>query len=62
MELNEYLYFLRRAFDGMIGALEELGDELANTVPPPAPQPWPVRQRIRVGLSRSTPRTRHASG
>ncbi|MBL1112877.1 DinB family protein [Streptomyces sp. 110] len=36
MELNEYLYFLRRAFDGMIGALEELGDELANTVPPPA--------------------------
>ncbi|MEU8872150.1 DinB family protein [Streptomyces javensis] len=34
MELNEYLYFLRRAFDGMISALEELGDELANTAPP----------------------------
>ncbi|AGP53283.1 DUF664 domain-containing protein [Streptomyces rapamycinicus] len=35
MELNEYLYFLRRAFDGMISALEELGDELANTALPP---------------------------
>lgn len=31
---DEYLYFLRRAFDGMIGTLEELGDELANSVPP----------------------------
>ncbi|MBI0296777.1 DinB family protein [Streptomyces sp. PRKS01-29] len=34
MEPTEYLYFLRRAFDGMISALEELGDELATTVPP----------------------------
>jgi hypothetical protein len=34
MDQNEYLYFLRRALDGMISALEELGDELANTAPP----------------------------
>ncbi|WP_406463090.1 DinB family protein [Streptomyces sp. NBC_01622] len=31
---NEYLYFLRRAFDGMLGVLEELGDDLGNTRPP----------------------------
>ncbi|MFE7439024.1 DinB family protein [Streptomyces chartreusis] len=31
---NEYLYFLRRAFDGMLGALEDLGDDLGNTRPP----------------------------
>ncbi|MCX4908967.1 DinB family protein [Streptomyces sp. NBC_00878] len=31
---NEYLYFLRRAFDGMLDVLEELGDDLANTRPP----------------------------
>ncbi|GGT41025.1 DinB family protein [Streptomyces chromofuscus] len=31
---DEYLYFLRRAFDGMLGALEQLGDDLANTAPP----------------------------
>ncbi|MFD0395050.1 DUF664 domain-containing protein [Streptomyces nogalater] len=31
---DEYLYFLRRAFDGMLGALEELGDDLGNTAPP----------------------------
>jgi hypothetical protein len=36
MDQNEYLYFLRRAFDGMLGALEELGDDLGNT-PPPLP-------------------------
>ncbi|MCH6162589.1 DinB family protein [Streptomyces marispadix] len=35
MDQNEYLYFLRRAFDGMINALEELGDELANVEPSP---------------------------
>ncbi|MCI2423777.1 DinB family protein [Saccharopolyspora sp. K220] len=34
MDHDEYLYFLRRAFDGMIGALEELGDERACTTPP----------------------------
>ncbi|GGO93294.1 DinB family protein [Wenjunlia tyrosinilytica] len=34
MDQNEYLYFLRRALDGMVSALEELGDELANTAPP----------------------------
>ncbi|MEV5176563.1 DinB family protein [Streptomyces flaveolus] len=31
---DEYLYFLRRAFDGMFGALDELGDDLGNTAPP----------------------------
>ncbi|MFF8997154.1 DUF664 domain-containing protein [Streptomyces achromogenes] len=31
---DEYLYFLRRAFDGMLGALDELGDDLGNTAPP----------------------------
>ena len=31
---DEYLYFLRRAFDGMLSALEELGDDLGNTAPP----------------------------
>ncbi|MGW3150313.1 DinB family protein [Streptomyces sp. NPDC001177] len=36
MNQDEYLYFLRRAFDGMLQALDELGDTLANT-PPPLP-------------------------
>ncbi|MFD8090257.1 DinB family protein [Streptomyces malaysiensis] len=31
---NEYLYFLRRAFDGMLDALEDLGDDLGNVHPP----------------------------
>ncbi|WP_217553669.1 DinB family protein [Streptomyces sp. GbtcB6] len=31
---NEYLYFLRRAFDGMLGVLDDLGDDLGNTRPP----------------------------
>ncbi|MFK4105773.1 DinB family protein [Streptomyces sp. NPDC019531] len=31
---NEYLYFLRRAFDGMLGVLEDLGDDLGNARPP----------------------------
>lgn len=31
---NEYLYFLRRAFDGMLDVLEDLGDGLGNTRPP----------------------------
>ncbi|AGP52305.1 DinB family protein [Streptomyces rapamycinicus] len=31
---NEYLYFLRRAFDGMLGALEDLGDDVGNVRPP----------------------------
>ncbi|MFK0119522.1 DinB family protein [Streptomyces sp. NPDC090994] len=34
---DEYLYFLHRAFDGLLGALEELerlGDDLGNTAPP----------------------------
>ncbi|WP_089107802.1 DinB family protein [Streptomyces hyaluromycini] len=31
---NEYLYFLRRAFDGMLGVLDDLGDGLGNTRPP----------------------------
>lgn len=34
MDHDEYVYFLRRAFDGMIGALEELGDERAGDAPP----------------------------
>lgn len=31
---NEYLYFLRRAFDGMLRVLDDLGDDLGNTRPP----------------------------
>ncbi|MFF4806107.1 DinB family protein [Streptomyces sp. NPDC001351] len=31
---NEYLYFLRRALDGMLGALDDLGDDLGNARPP----------------------------
>jgi hypothetical protein len=31
---DEYLYFLRRAFDGMLETLEHLGDDLGNTAPP----------------------------
>ncbi|MGP3942605.1 DinB family protein [Streptomyces sp. 6N106] len=31
---NEYVYFLRRAFDGMLDALEDLGDDLGNVRPP----------------------------
>jgi len=34
MDENEYLYFLRRALDGMTDVLDELGDELANATPP----------------------------
>ncbi|WP_109006253.1 DinB family protein [Streptomyces rishiriensis] len=41
---DEYLYFLRRAFDGMLGALEELGDDLGNTAPslPGANSPYAI--------------------
>lgn len=43
-EQDEYLYFLRRAFDGMVGALEELGDDLGNTAPalPGANSPYAI--------------------
>ncbi|GAA2484024.1 DUF664 domain-containing protein [Streptomyces longisporus] len=43
-EHDEYLYFLRRAFDGMLGALEELGDDLGNTAPhlPGANSPYAI--------------------
>ncbi|MFJ4153027.1 DUF664 domain-containing protein [Streptomyces galbus] len=34
MDEDEYLYFLRRAFDGMLDTLDQLGEELANTAPP----------------------------
>ncbi|MET8563885.1 DinB family protein [Streptomyces flaveolus] len=38
------LYFLRRAFDGMLGALEELGAGLGNTAPalPGANSPYSI--------------------
>ncbi|WP_181796355.1 DinB family protein [Streptomyces sp. WELS2] len=41
---DEYLYFLRRAFDGMLGVLEELGDDLGNTAPrlPGANSPYAI--------------------
>lgn len=44
MHLDEYLYFARRAFSGMTAALEELGDELANTPPalPGANSPYAI--------------------
>lgn len=43
-EHDEYLYFLRRAFDGMLGVLEELGDDLGNTAPalPGANSPYAI--------------------
>jgi len=43
-EHEEYLYFLRRAFDGMLGALEELGDDLGNMAPrlPGANSPYAI--------------------
>ncbi|NGO42763.1 DinB family protein [Streptomyces ureilyticus] len=43
-EHDEYLYFLRRAFDGMLSALEELGDDLGNTAPhlPGANSPYAI--------------------
>ncbi|MGW1047264.1 DinB family protein [Streptomyces sp. NPDC002547] len=43
-EHDEYLYFLRRAFDGMLGAVEELGDNLGNTAPalPGANSPYAI--------------------
>lgn len=33
MDTDEYLYFIDRAFEGMLAALNELGDELANQAP-----------------------------
>lgn len=44
MNTNEYLYFLDRAFDGIVGAVTELGDDLANTAPPwrGANAPWAI--------------------
>ncbi|GAA3352419.1 hypothetical protein GCM10017744_001320 [Streptomyces antimycoticus] len=41
---REYLYFLRRAFDGMIEALEHLGERRANTAPalPNANAPYAI--------------------
>ncbi|MFZ3393207.1 DinB family protein [Rhodococcus sp. 7Tela_A2] len=34
MKTDEYLYFVDRAFDGMLSASTKLGDAGANTVPP----------------------------
>lgn len=34
MNTDEYLYFVDRAFDGMLAALTQLGDDCANAVPP----------------------------
>ncbi len=34
MNTDEYLYFVDRAFDGMLAALQQLGDDRANAVPP----------------------------
>ncbi|CAN5540329.1 hypothetical protein BH11ACT6_BH11ACT6_07320 [soil metagenome] len=44
MNTDEYLYFLDRAFDGIIAAVTELGDDLANTSPPwgDANSPWAI--------------------
>lgn len=44
MNIDEYLYFVRRAFDGMLDALELLGDEHANEAPPlaGANPPWAI--------------------
>ncbi|MFC0453272.1 DinB family protein [Rhodococcus jostii] len=44
MNSDEYLYFLDRAFDGMLAVLGELGDERANQAPPfdGANSPWAI--------------------
>lgn len=44
MNSDEYLYFLDRAFDGMLSALTELGDDRANQAPPlpGANPPWAI--------------------
>jgi len=44
MNTDEYLYFLDRAFDGMLSVLIELGDNVANQVPPleRANSPWSI--------------------
>ncbi|TGD84527.1 DinB family protein [Mycolicibacterium sp. CH28] len=44
MNIDEYLYFLDRAFNGMIAALNVLGDDHANQAPPlpGANAPWAV--------------------
>jgi len=44
MDTDEYLYFIDRAFDGMLSALRELGDERANEAPPlpGANSPWAI--------------------
>ena len=34
MKVNEYLFFVDRALDGMSSIVENLGDDLANTKPP----------------------------
>lgn len=34
MDIDEYLYFLDRAFDGMLAVVTELGDDRANQAPP----------------------------
>lgn len=41
---DEYLYFLDRAFGGMLAALTELGDQRANEAPPltGANSPWAI--------------------
>jgi hypothetical protein len=42
--MDEYRYFLDRALDGMLGAISDLGDDLANEVPPldGANSPWAI--------------------
>lgn len=44
MNADEYLYFIDRAFDGMLSALRELGDDRANQAPPidGANSPWAI--------------------
>ena len=44
MNTDEYLYFVDRAFDGMLSALRELGDKLANEAPglEGANPPWAI--------------------
>jgi hypothetical protein len=44
VNIDEYLYFLDRALDGMLAALRELGDDRANDAPPlpGANAPWAI--------------------
>lgn len=52
LEASEYLYFANRAFDGMAGIVEKLGDDFANRTPslPGANSPYALLTHC-IGVS-----------